>query len=116
MPLPLPWMSGHIRRGTQRLHRFLLRHPLFPSMNPHSDARTMELRLEEEALEEIAAALQCHIRRMKRDLKHREKTADAYEKVGDLRAPIIRDRLPEREERIKKAERIFEKIRKIQNE
>ena len=76
----------------------------------------MELKLEEEALDEIDAAIQCHIRRMKRDLKHREKTADAYEKVGDLRAPIIRGRIPEREERIKKAERIFEKIRKIQNE
>ena len=73
----------------------------------------MELKLEEEALEEIAAALQCHIRRMKRDLKHREKTADAYEKVGDLRAPIIRGRLPEREERIKNAEIILEEIRKI---
>lgn len=76
----------------------------------------MELKLEEEALDEIDAAIQCHIRRMKRDLKHREKTADAYEKVGDLRAPIIRGRIPEREERIKKAERILEKIRKIQNE
>ena len=73
----------------------------------------MELNIEEEALEEIAAALQCHIRRMKRDLKHREKTADAYEKVGDLRAPIIRDRLPEREGRIKHAEMILEKIMEI---
>ena len=75
----------------------------------------MELNIEEEALEEIAAALQCHIRRMKRDLKHREKTADAYEKVGDLRAPIIRDRLPEREERIRNAEMILEEIRKSQD-
>ena len=74
----------------------------------------MELNIEEEALEEIAAALQCHIRRMKRDLKHREKTAEVYEKVGDLRAPIIRDRLPEREERIKHAEMILEEIKKIQ--
>ena len=73
----------------------------------------MELNIEAEALEEIAAALQCHIRRMKRDLKHREKTADAYGKVGDLRAPIIRDRLPEREWRIKHAEIILEKIDKI---
>ena len=73
----------------------------------------MELNLEEDALDEIAAAIQCHIRRMKRDLKHREKTADVYEKVGDLRAPIIRDRLPEREERIRKAEIILEKIMKI---
>ena len=73
----------------------------------------MELNLEEEALEEIAAALQCHIRRMRRDLKHREKTAEVYEKVGDLRAPIIRDRLPEREDRISKAEIILEKIREI---
>ena len=73
----------------------------------------MELKIEGEALEEIAAALQCHIRRMKRDLKHREKTADAYEKVGDLRAPIIRGRLPEREERIRKAEIILEGIKKI---
>ena len=73
----------------------------------------MELKIEGEALEEIAAALQCHIRRMKRDLKHREKTADAYEKVGDLRAPIIRGRLPEREDRIKKAEIILEGIKKI---
>ena len=73
----------------------------------------MELNIEEDALEEIAAALQCHIRRMKRDLKHREKTAEVYEKVGDLRAPIIRDRLPEREERIRQAEIILEKIREI---
>ena len=73
----------------------------------------MELKIEEEALEEIAAAIQCHIRRMKRDLKHREKTADAYGKVGDLRAPIIRGRLPEREERIRKAEIILGKIKEI---
>lgn len=74
----------------------------------------MELNIEEDALDEIAAAIQCHIRRMKRDLKHREKTADVYEKVGDLRAPIIRGRLPEREDRIRKAEIILEKIREIQ--
>ena len=73
----------------------------------------MELKLEEEALEFFASALQCHIRRMKRDLKHREKTADAYEKVGDLRAPIIRGRLPEREERIRNAEIILGKIKEI---
>ena len=73
----------------------------------------MELKIEEEALEFFAAAIQCHIRRMKRDLKHREKTADAYEKVGDLRAPIIRGRLPEREERIRKAEIILGKIKEI---
>ena len=73
----------------------------------------MELKIEGEALEFFAAALQCHIRRMKRDLKHREKTADAYEKVGDLRAPIIRGRLPEREGRIRNAEIILEEIKKI---
>ena len=73
----------------------------------------MELKIEGEALEFFASAIQCHIRRMRRDLKHREKTADAYEKVGDLRAPIIRGRLPEREERIRKAEIILEKIKKI---
>ena len=77
----------------------------------------MELKLEEEALEEIAAALQCHIRRMKRDLKHREKTAEVYDKIGDpYRAGLVREAIPGRVERIKKAEIILEKLRKIKIE
>ena len=77
----------------------------------------MELKLEEEALEEIAAALQCHIRRMKRDLKHREKTAEVYDKIGDpYRAGLVREAIPGRLERIKKAEIILEEIRKIKIE
>ena len=74
----------------------------------------MELKLEEEALEEIAAALQCHIRRMKRDLKHREKTAEVYDKIGDpYRAGLVREAIPGRVERIRKAEIILEEIKKI---
>ena len=74
----------------------------------------MELKIEEEALEFFAAALQCHIRRMKRDLKHREKTADAYEKVGDpYRAGLVREAIPGRLERIRKAEIILGKIKEI---
>ena len=75
----------------------------------------MELNIEEEALDFFAAAIQCHIRRMKRDLKHREKTAEVYEKIGDpYRAGLVREAIPGRVERIKKAEMILDKIRKIQ--
>ena len=75
----------------------------------------MELKLEEEALEFFAAAIQCHIRRMKRDLKHREKTAEVYDKIGDpYRAGLVREAIPGRLERIRKAERLLEKIKKIQ--
>ena len=74
----------------------------------------MELKIEQEALEEIAAALQCPIRRMKRDLKHREKTAEVYDKIGDpYRAGLVREAIPGRLERIKKAEIILEEIKKI---
>ena len=74
----------------------------------------MELKLEEEALEFFASALQCHIRRMKRDLKHREKTAEVYDKIGDpYRAGLVREAIPGRIERIKKAEIILEEIKKI---
>ena len=77
----------------------------------------MELEIEEEALDFFAAAIQCHIRRMKRDLKHKQRTAEVYDKIGDTyRAGLVRDAIPGREERIKKAERILEKIRKIQKE
>ena len=74
----------------------------------------MELKIEGEALEFFAAALQCHIRRMKRDLKHREKTADVYDKIGDpYRAGLVREAIPGRLERIRKAEIILEKIMEI---
>ena len=74
----------------------------------------MELKIEGEALEFFAAALQCHIRRMKRDLKHREKTAEVYDKIGDpYRAGLVRDAIPGRLERIKKAETILGKIKEI---
>ena len=76
----------------------------------------MELKIEGEALEFFAAAIQCHIRRRRRDLKHREKTAEIYDKIGDpYRAGLVREAIPSREERIKKAEIILEKIRKIHN-
>ena len=76
----------------------------------------MELKIEGEALDFFAAAIQCHIRRMKRDLKHREKTAEVYDKIGDpYRAGLVREAIPGRLERIKKAEMILEKIRKIQD-
>lgn len=76
----------------------------------------MELNIEEEALDFFAAALQCHIRRMKRDLKHREKTAEVYDKIGDpYRAGLVREAIHGRVERIKKAEIILEEIKKIQN-
>ena len=76
----------------------------------------MELKLEEEALEFFAAAIQCHIRRMKRDLKHREKTAEVYDKIGDpYRAGLVREAIHGRVERIEKAERLLEEIRKSQD-
>ena len=76
----------------------------------------MELNIEEDALDFFAAALQCHIRRMKRDLKHREKTAEVYDKIGDpYRAGLVRDAIPGRVERIEKAERLLEEIRKSQD-
>lgn len=75
----------------------------------------MELKIEGEALEFFAAALQCHIHRMKRDLKHREKTAEVYEKIGDpYRAGLVREAIPGRVERIEKAEMLLEEISKIQ--
>ena len=75
----------------------------------------MELKIEGEALDFFAAAIQCHIRRMKRDLKHKQRTADVYDKIGDpYRAGLVRDAIPGRVERIKKAEMILDKIRKIQ--
>ena len=75
----------------------------------------MELNIEEEALEEIAAALQCHIRRMRRDLKHREKTAEVYDKIGDpYRAGLVREAIHGRVERIETAEMLLGKIKKIQ--
>ena len=76
----------------------------------------MELNIEEEeALDFLAAAIQGHIRRMKRDLKHREKTAEVYDKIGDpYRAGLVREAIPGRGERIKKAEMILDKKRKIQ--
>lgn len=77
----------------------------------------MELKIEGEALDFFAAAIQCHIRRMKRDLKHREKTAAVYDKIGyPYRALLIRKEIPGRVERIKKAEMILEEIRKIKTE
>lgn len=77
----------------------------------------MELNIEEDALDFFAAAIQCHIRRMKRDLKHREKTAEVYDKIGDpYRAGLVREAIPGRVERIKKAEMILDKIRKIKTE
>ena len=75
----------------------------------------MELNIEEDALDFFAAAIQCHIRRMKRDLKHKQRTAEVYDKIGDpYRAGLVREAIPGRVERIKKAERILEKIREIQ--
>ena len=75
----------------------------------------MELKLEGEALDFFAAAIQCQIRRMKRDLKHKQRTAEVYDKIGDpYRAGLVREAIPGRVERIKKAERILEKIREIQ--
>ena len=75
----------------------------------------MELKIEGEALDFFAAALQCHIRRMKRDLKHKQRTAEVYDKIGDpYRAGLVREAIPGRVERIKKAEMILDKIRKIQ--
>ena len=75
----------------------------------------MELKIEGEALDFFAAAIQCHIRRMKRDLKHKQRTAEVSDKIGDpYRAGLVRDAIPGRVERIKKAERILDKIRKIQ--
>ena len=74
----------------------------------------MELKIEEEALEFFAAAIQCHIRRMKRDLKHKQRTAEVYDKIGDpYRAGLVREAIPGRVERIKKAEIILEEIKKI---
>lgn len=76
----------------------------------------MELKLEEEALDFFAAAIQCHIRRMKRDLKHKQRTAEVYDKIGDpYRAGLVRESIPGRVERIRKAEIILEKIKKIQD-
>ena len=77
----------------------------------------MELKLEEEALDFFSAALQCHIRRMKRDLKHKQRTAEVYDKIGDpYRAGLVREAIPGRLERIKKAEIILGKLRKIKIE
>ena len=74
----------------------------------------MELKIEGEALEFFAAAIQCHIRRMKRDLKHKQRTAEVYDKIGDpYRAGLVREAIPGREERIRKAEIILEEIKKI---
>ena len=74
----------------------------------------MELKIEEEALEFFASAIQCHIRRMKRDLKHKQRTAEVYDKIGDpYRAGLVREAIPGREERIRKAEIILEEIKKI---
>lgn len=73
---------------------------------------TMKIEIEGEDLEEIASAIRCHIRRMKRDLKRRERTAEVYEKVGNARALLVRGHLPGLIERIKHAEKIFEKIQK----
>ena len=83
-------------------------------MNPHSDAEAMELKIEEEALDFFA--IQCHIRRMKRDLKHKQRTAEVYDKIGDpYRAGLLREATPGRVERIKKAEMLLEEIRKRQD-
>lgn len=77
----------------------------------------MELNIEEEALDFFAAAIQCHIRRMKRDLKHKQRTAEVYDKIGDpYRAGLVREAIPGRVERIKKAERLLDKIRKIKTD
>ena len=76
----------------------------------------MELKIEGEALDFFASAIQCHIRRMKRDLKHKQRTAEVYDKIGDpYRAGLVRESIPGRVERIRKAEIILEKIRKIQD-
>ena len=77
----------------------------------------MELNLEGEALDFFTAAIQCHIRRMKRDLKHKQRTAEVYDKIGDpYRAGLVREAIHGRVERIKKAERLLDKIRKIKTE
>lgn len=77
----------------------------------------MELKIEGEALDFFSAAIQCHIRRMKRDLKHKQRTAEVYDKIGDpYRAGLVREAIPGRVERIKKAEMILDKIRKIKTE
>ena len=77
----------------------------------------MELKIEGEALDFFAAAIQCHIRRMKRDLKHKQRTAEVYDKIGDpYRAGLVREAIPVRVERIKKAERLLDKIREIKTE
>ena len=74
----------------------------------------MELKIEGEALDFFSAAIQCHIRRMKRDLKHKQRTAEVYDKIGDpYRAGLVREAIPGRVERIKKAEMILDKIREI---
>lgn len=59
----------------------------------------------------ITAALDCHVRRMKRDLLHKERIAEGLVEYGNVAmAAKISAKFPERRERIQRATELREMI------